>query len=365
MKKIIVLALASVAFVSFSACKKSKKTEEETLAPTDNSSLKKDVLSDVASNVIYGTYTDMAAKANNLYSSCVNFSNTSNATNLATAQQAWKDVRSAWEQSEGFLFGPVSVDNIDPRIDTWPVDFQRLDSVLATSNVFTATYVDGLEESLKGFHPIEYLLFGNGGSKTAAQFTTKEKEFLIALADNVKTLCNNAKNAWSTSQSGNYTSEYVNAGNGGIYPTQRAAYEETIDAMAGICDEVANGKIAEPFNAEDASLEESPFAQNSLVDFTNNMKSVQNVYLGKYIVDGRGLEDLIKANNIAMDGAIKTKISAAITSLNNITVPFGTAIQTSGGQRTQVQNAINAINDLKTYLQGDVKTYLQTITNAQ
>lgn len=361
MKKIIALTLASFVLVSFTACKKSKKTEEETLAPTDNSSLKKDVLSDVASNVIYGTYTDMASKANNLYSSCVNFSNTSNATNLATAQQAWKDVRSAWEQSEGFLFGPVSVDNIDPRIDTWPVDFQRLDSVLATSNVFTATYVDGLEESLKGFHPIEYLLFGNGGNKTAAQFTTKEKEFLIALADNVKTLCNNAKTAWSTS----YTSEYVNAGNGGIYPTQRAAYEETIDAMAGICDEVANGKIAEPFNAEDASLEESPFAQNSLADFTNNMKSVQNVYLGKYIVDGRGLEDLIKANNIAMDGAIKTKIAAAITSLNNITVPFGTAIQTSGGQRTQVQNAINAINDLKTYLQGDVKTYLQTITNAQ
>lgn len=365
MKKLIVLAMASVVLVNFTACKKSKKTEEEILTPEDNSSLKKTVLSDVASNVIYGTYSDMATKANTLYSSCVNFSNTSDASNLATAQQAWRDVRSAWEQSEGFLFGPVSVDNIDPRIDTWPVDFQRLDSVLATSNVFTATYVDGLEESLKGFHPIEYLLFGTGGAKTPTQFTAREKDFLIALADNVKTLCNNAKNAWNPALADNYMSLYVNAGNGGVYATQRAAYEETIDAMAGICDEVANGKIAEPFNAVDASLEESPFAQNSLADFTNNMRSVQNVYLGKYIADGKGLEDLIKANNIAMDGAIKTKIAAAITALNNITVPFGTAIQTSGGQRTQVQNAINAINDLKAYLQGDVKTYLQTITNAQ
>jgi putative iron-regulated protein len=363
MKKIIALAtLATVVFVSFSACKKSKKTEEEEITPVQTDNLKKDVLSGVASNVIYATYSDMTAKANALYSGCVNFSTASDAASLATAQQAWKDVRSAWEQSEGFLFGPVSVDNIDPRIDTWPVDFQRLDSVLATSNVLTATYVDGLEESLKGFHPIEYLLFGNGGTKTAAQFTAREKDFLIALADNVRTLCTNAKTAWDPATSGNYTSLYTNA-NGGVYPTVRSAYEETIDAMAGICDEVANGKIAEPFTAEDASLEESPFAQNSLTDFTNNMKSVQNVYLGKYINDGKGLEDLIKSNNIAMDGAIKTKIAAAITSLNNITVPFGTAIQTSGGQRTQVQNAINAINDLKAYLEGDVKTYLQTITN--
>lgn len=363
MKKIIALAVASAIFVSFNACKKSKKTEEEELTPVAQSTLKKDVLNEVANNVIYATYADMAAKANILYSNCVNFAASSSASDLAAAKQSWRDVRSAWEQSEGFLFGPVSVDNIDPRIDTWPIDFQRLDSVLATSVPFNATYVDGLEESLKGFHPIEYLLFGQNGNKTESQFSAREKDFLIALADNVKTLCDNAKSAWNPATANNYTSVYANAGSGTIYPTVRSAYEETIDAMAGICSEVANGKIAEPFNAVDASLEESPFAQNSLADFTNNIRSVQNVYLGKYIADGKGLEDLIKANNIAMDGAIKTKIASAITSLSNITVPFGTAIQTSGGQRTQVQNAINAINDLKNYLQNDVKAYLQTITN--
>jgi putative iron-regulated protein len=273
MKKIIALAaMASVVLINFTACKKSKT---EIAIPEDPGILKKDVLSGVASNVIYATYSDMTAKANSLYSSCVNFSTASNAGSLATAQQAWKDVRSAWEQSEGFLFGPVSVDNIDPRIDTWPIDFQRLDSVLATSNALTATYVDGLEESLKGFHPIEYLLFGNGGTKTAAQFTAREKDFLIALADNVRTLCTNAKTAWDPATSGNYTSLYTNA-NGGVYPTVRSAYEETIDAMAGICDEVANGKIAEPFTAEDASLEESPFAQNSLTEYYELKKILTN-----------------------------------------------------------------------------------------
>ena len=358
MKKIIALALASIVLVNFTACKKSKKTEEEILTPEDQSGLKKDVLSDMASNVIYGTYTDMAAKSNILYTSLVTFSASPTAGNLAIAQQAWKDVRSGWEQGEGFLFGPVSVDNIDPRIDTWPIDFARLDSVLASSSTFNSAYINGLEESLKGFHPIEYFLFGK--HTNVSQFTAREKDLMIALADNVKTLCNDAKTAWDPATANNYMSTFVNAGNNSIYATQRSAYEEVVDAMAGICDEVANGKITEPFINNDPALEESPFAKNSIVDFTNNIKSVQNIYLGKYITDGKGLEDLIKANNIEMDGTIKTKLASAITALGNVTVPFGDAITQ---QPTQVQNCINAINDLKGYLQSTVKPYVQTLAN--
>lgn len=359
MKKIKFILIALIT-INLASCKKAKKEEEE-ITPTNPSIIKKDVLVDVASNVVYATYTDMANQANTLYNSLVTFSSTPTAGNLNTCKQSWKDIRSAWEQSEGFLFGPVSVDNIDPRIDTWPIDFARLDSVLSTSAVFTPTYIDNLEESLKGFHPIEYLLFGQAGNKTESQFTAREKDLLIALAENLKTLCNQVKSSWDPALNGNYTNEFTNAGSGSaIYQTQRAAYEEMIDAMAGICDEVANGKIDEPFTQQDPTKEESPFAKNSMTDFTNNIKSVQNIYLGKYIVDGKGLEDLIKANNLSMDGQIKTKISNALTALSNVTDPFGQAIST---QQVQVQNCITSINDLKAYLENDVKPYVQTLTN--
>ena len=36
-----------------------------------------------------------------------------------------------WEQSEGFLFGPVETEGIDPGIDSWPVNMADLDAVLA------------------------------------------------------------------------------------------------------------------------------------------------------------------------------------------------------------------------------------------
>jgi hypothetical protein len=52
-------------------------------------------------------------------------------------------------------------------------------------------------------------------------------------------------------------------------PPKRAVFEEIVNGMIGICDEVANGKMLDPFVAADPSLEESPYSQNSLTDFKN------------------------------------------------------------------------------------------------
>lgn len=364
--KILQLTLATILFLNFASCKKAKK-DPETPAPTTSTSsteTKKAILNDLASNVIYASYSDLANKATIFYNNVVAFSTATTAVNLSACRQAWKDVRNTYEQTEGFLFGPMSVNNIDPDIDTWPVDFARLDSVLASSAVFSASYITSLEESLKGFHPVEYLLYGKDGSKNETQFKSREMDFMIALSLNIKTLCSEAQTSWDVTVNDNYNVKFTTAGSGStVYPTFRSAYEELINAMADICDEVANGKMKDPFEQFNPALEESPFSKNSLIDFTNNIKSVQNIYLGKYVVDGKGLEDLIKANNLAMDGAIKTKIANTLTALGNITVPFGQAISATNGQRTLVQTAMTTADDLRAYLSGDVKTYLQTITN--
>jgi putative iron-regulated protein len=353
---ILLLLLNSIVITS---CNKKDKEREQ--AEADFKLLKKSVLSDISGNVIYATYNDLESKSQNLYNSLAAFNSSNSEADLTASRNAWKDVRLAWEQSEGFLFGPVSIDNIDPRVDTWPIDFARIDSVLNTSEVLTESYVNNLEEALKGFHPLEFILWGSNGNKAATNFTSREKEFMMALATNLKNLCSNVKNAWIPGTSNSYHTHLSNAGNGSIiYENERAAFEEIIDALIGICDEVANGKIAEPYNTQDASLEESPFAKNSITDFKNNMISVQNIYQGKYSNDGKGIEDLLKDKNLSMDLELKAKINASIQSLENITVPFGEAIIT---QRTQVQKSIDAINDLKSYLEVKVKPYLQSIMN--
>lgn len=348
MKKITFSLIVLSSVVLLNGCKKDNTIDPIEELPVDNSDL---YLGQISSNVIQKTYNDLSAKSEQLYMAIDRFSKSNADLDLTDCKELWKAARQSWEQSEGFLFGPVSTNNIDPHIDTWPVNYVDLDSVLKNGPTpITAAYIDGLEDALKGFHPIEYLLFGQSGSKTPAQFTSREKEYLIALSNNLKKLTKEIALSWDPTISNNYNEVFINPGTGNkTYETKIAAYEEMINAMATICDEVANGKIEEPLAANDPSLEESPFAQNSIKDFTDNMVSVQNIYYGKFAAfDGGGLEDIVKNSNLALDKKMKTTLNEAISSLNTITDPFGKAIFTQKQQLKTAQDKINALQELIT-----------------
>ncbi|MFM1998706.1 MAG: hypothetical protein RL204_653 [Bacteroidota bacterium] len=335
-----------------SSCKKDPETTEEIIS-TD---LQREILEEFTSNVAVDIYTELALHTVTLDENILLLVSETSEINLNNCRQNWKDARLAWERSEAFLFGPVATENIDPRIDTWPVNFQDLEGELASSNAFTAEYIDGLQDALKGFHPIEYLLFGQDGNKTASEFTTRELEYLAALSTNLRELTSQLSLGW-TSGDTNYSSSFAQAGNGsGVYSTKLSAYEEMVNAMIGICDEVANGKIGEPFLLQDPTLEESPFSANSITDFTNNIKGVGTVYLGKYNADGLGIEDFVREHNLSLDAQIKQELAQCEAALINITMPFGEAITS---QQVQVQAAIDAINQLASTLETDLLPLVQ------
>lgn len=341
----------------FSSCK-----DNGTATPAVDETLNEEVLESFSDNLPVTVYQGLQEKTNTLYNNVQSLSQDgATQEELEACQSAWRTARQAWEQSEAFLFGPVSTENIDPRIDTWPVNFTDLDAQLDGDHAFTEAYINNLEDALKGFHPVEYLIFGEGGNKTAGQLTARDLEYLQGLALNLKTLTTQLANQWNKDDQSSYYFQFIDAGKGSTtYGTQRAAFEEMVNAMIDICDEVANGKLTEPFVASDPSLEESPFSKNSFVDFTNNITGVQDVYLGKYSADGKGLEDMVRKNNLQLDGEIKTSLNTAISSLNGFSEPFGQAII---DQRVQVQNTIDAVNDLKTLLEEKLLPYVQQHTN--
>ncbi len=351
MKKHILLLTA---MLTATAC---KKESDEPGTTTPDGFTTTSVLSAFASNVAQENYADLAQRSALLRDLIIGFGASQSDADLALCKQQWRDTRLSWERSEALLFGPVATDNIDPRIDTWPVNFTDLEAQLASGNAFTPEYITSLEDALKGFHPIEYLLFGVNGNKTADQFTTREVEYITALSNDLANLTASLDESWDPATSGNYSQAFTSAGEGSAeYPTERSAYEELVNAMAGICDEVANGKMGEVLLAQDPLLEESPFAKNSITDFTNNIRGVENVYLGKYLSDGTGLENFTREHDLQLDNTIKQRIAAAIAALGTITVPFGQAISE---QPVQVQQAIDAINALAGTLNDELLPLVQ------
>lgn len=305
------------------------------------------ILNELSHNLYLNSYATLKTRSETLFNDIQSFTVSPSDAGLSLCRADWKATREVWENSEAWLFGPVSTESIDPRIDTWPVDFIRLDSVLNSSATFSDAYINSLEESLKGFHPMEYLLFGKNGNKTVAEFDARQLAYLLALSHNLKQLCSDLHTAWSP-QGEKYVDELTLTGPLKLYPNKLSAYEEITNAMIGICDEVANGKINDVFVNLDSMGEESPFAKNSITDFTNNIKGVQMVYLGTNSTGTTGLVEFVRTFNLSLDARIKQKLNTAISALGQITDPFGKAIFT---QPIQVQNAIDAINDLKTELE--------------
>jgi predicted lipoprotein len=341
------LILAAAACI-LPGCKKPSTTTTTKVSSTD-------VITDFVQKTALPQYAGLLAKATALNTALNTLSANPSNSNLALARQAWRDTRSAWEQCEGFLLGPVEDNNYDPDMDTWPIDHHQLDSFIANSTSFDVATVHGLGQSLRGFHPLELILWGKGGNATIDSVSQKQKQYMVALSQDLLNSVDSLNASWATG-SGNFQAQLLNAGKGSTrYTTEQEAVLAIVAGMSDICAEVAEGKIYEPFNQYDSTKTESPFSHNSIVDFMNNITGAQNVYLCSFGGQtGTSLSGLVAVRNLSLDNKIKQQFAAALAALGNVTVNFEMAIYT---QRTQLQAAMDAISTLQATLDGDLKTF--------
>lgn len=323
----------------------------DTLDPADANASISSIISSTGANVILNSYEDFADKARLLNDAMLNFKFTPTDDNLRTLQFAWRDTRRPWEQTEAYLFGPVDTQGIDPAIDSWPVNRIDLDSVLNSSATLDVPTVNALEETTKGFHTIEYLIFGPASTKTTADFTERELEYLISSTTLLHSNINALADAWRPT-AGNFLNELATAGRGSAtYPSEAAALQELINGMIVIADEVGNGKLSDPFAESNPELVESQFSFNSLLDFEHNIRGIENIYLGRYLQkDGPGLNDLVQRNDSSLDAEIRQKIDDAINGIQDIPFPFRDSISTTEG-RAAIEIAIDKVVDLQTLLE--------------
>ena len=349
------IKLTSLVFIAalfgFSSCKDDNPTDINTYDFQP-------ILGHLSQNVITETYIDLHTKSELLVDAVTTLQGDATTSNLAAARQAWRNTRKPWEQSEGFLFGPVSTNGIDPSIDSWPVNVVDLEAVLSSGAVLTKAYIDGLEGTLKGFHTIEFLLWGENGDKTIDAFTPREFEYLIATSQSLESDTYNLQYSWNSTGE-NFQNEIAMAGeSGSMYISQKSAMQEIINGMIAIADEVANGKIYDPLSQLDITLEESRFSANSKEDFKDNIRSIQNLYEGKYLMDGSGISDFILSKDADLDAHIKAEIQASIDLIDAIP---GTFTQAIFDNPAAIEAAQESVRHLQEELESEVKPLIDAI----
>ena len=341
------LFVAGIALAGLAACHKT--TDNNAVNVTEDQ-----VLQDFVNTTVLPQYQAFSTAGHNLFAAAGVLNTQVNQANLDSMRAVWRRTRSLWEQCEGFLIGPVEDDNYDPNMDTWPIDYLQIDSFLATNG---PNYGLPSGQALRGFHPLEYLLWGKNGNNPYDSITdNKKREYMMNLTITLMRTADSLYDSWRADH-GNFQNIFLTAGIGSTrFPKKQDAFLAIVAGLSDICDEVGNGKIKEPFDSRDSTKTESPFSHNSMQDFKDNIVGAQNVYLCSYNgQSGASLSQFVYARNIALDNKIKSQFTAAITALGLVTGNFETAIYT---QRTQLQAAMDALNALQSTLDNDLKTFV-------
>lgn len=303
-----------------------------TLPPTEQ------LLHDLADNVILPTYQTLDAQAIAMDQAALALQASPTEAHLKAAREAWTAARTSWELSESHLLGPVKDQELDPALDAWPVNKTDLDKVLASDVKLDAAFIAGQQPTLKGFHVIEYVLFGH----QAAQLDGRKLAYLTALTADFKATTAKLREAWDP-KGGNYRAAYIS---GKPFGSTDAAFTETLGAMIEICEEVAGSKIETPLAAKDPNLEESQFSGATMTDFRNNILGVKAMYMGESgSRKGLGLSNMVAIKDPAVDGRVRQLFDQALADLQAVPGTFGTAIVEHPDALRKAQTSINAVRD--------------------
>lgn len=356
MKNFFLSAAAALAAAGFCACERSHTPEED---PTDSkeTALKAAVLSYV-DHTIVPTYRGMADNAMLLSEACDAIfeafeTGTLTEELVAEAGRCWNLSRDGWEKSEAFLYGAAADYNIDPHIDSWPLDKQAMDDLLADLRNGKGWNIGNTGYGLLGFHAVEYMLFrlsedGNHSRTHGTDYAREELVYLCGVAEDLRNQCILLEAAWAGLENITLEKQEIledaqleptidygysmkHAGEGGsLYKTYQEAAEDLIQGCIDIADEVGNTKIGRPVlgsSREDKNYIESPYSLNSIADFTGNILSIHNAYCGSRTGDA-SVSSYIRSVHPALDEEVRAQIETAIGAIGKIPEPFAKSAPT-------------------------------------
>ncbi len=364
MKKICNLLLAAAFILSAASCNSLDPSAE-----TQQDKALKAAVEQYVPGVIYKIYGNLADASETLYNqlSAMKASGSFTQSQIDQVCATFLEARKWWEQSEAFLYGAATAYGIDPHIDSWPLDKDKLAKSLSNAETIAdldeegAGAVDEVGAASLGFHGIEFIIFRDGKNRTAAALNGIEDDeafagrnvsgkseiiFAAAVAEDLRNYCFELQAAWdpdcpaqrvalvedelemnTTMDSGlTYGENLLETGNAGsTYRNWSEAISSILVAgCSNICNEVANTKIGTAHYVSSSDYDpdyiESPYSKKSYQDFKDNILSIQYSLYGAQGAVSAGSASIaafLKDNKWDKADELESALAAAVKSLDD------------------------------------------------
>lgn len=368
-KSILWVMLMSFALFSVSCSDNDTPADPDVVGKVTEEAMDK-VIAAYVDKVVIPTYAEMEDKVGAMSVAVDKFIASGSQADLDAACASWRAARKPWEESEAFLYGPADYENLDPSLDSWPLQKDDIDQILATQDY---SDIDGDSEEaqgVRGFHTLEYLLFEEGKAKKAGNITDNEKGYMKRVSDRLLNDTKLLHKGWVSGLDteevpASFGEELKKHTSGRTSSARNILGSFVIDAgIVNIADEVGSQKIGNPYDywkkgdKEVAVLEvESWYSWNSLVDYEDNIVSIENSYMGGRRGnrdDASSFSALVRSVDADLDKRVQAQIGATIKAIQSIPAPFRNNL----GARTEIEAAMEACADLALIF-SEVKTALE------
>ena len=399
MKKTIYSLAVLIMGLAIAACSSDSDNESDN-TQTEKEQAMQAITGQYVEGVVYPIYKSLASQTSTLFDQLVEAKAKLRAGSLTQADidricATFIAARSAWEQSESFLYGAATDFGIDPHIDTWPLDRTALAKALSSSEIIED--LDDLDdggidnaralvgEQQLGFHGIEFIIFRDGKNRTLAALQgteddeafsgrniTGEQEliFAAAVAGDLRDKCFQLEVSWlgdkapqthqerveecefPTTVAGGDTSYGENLLNatkaGSTMATWRSVMSTILVAgCSNICAEVAGQKIGQAYLGTDPDYIESPYSQRSYYDFFDNISSIQYSLYGNQgtSAQANSIMSYLQKYNPTMAAELKAKLDAALAALTKAKAGTPFVVDSHSPNAKAAMDAINALDE--------------------
>jgi putative iron-regulated protein len=324
------------------------------------------------SEIVLASYEDSLSTAQALQTAVDALVATPSEATLQAAKDAWLASRVPYLQTEVYRFydGPIdnATDGPEGMLNAWPLDEHYIDYTTedATAGIVNSDQTidaaglrdlnekDGDANIATGYHAVEFLLWGQDLSETgpgarphtdyldsAANHDRRGlylKTAAAMIVEDLQTLVN----AWKVDAT--YRKDIEDA-------ESKEGVRRIMTGMIVLSGfETGGERLKTAYDNMDQEDEHSCFSDNTHVDMIEDVRGVQNVWLGSYTrvdgskVEGSSLKDAIADVDSALADRLTSEIADSLAKANDLPTPFDQAIA-SGNEagRAKVMALITAL----------------------
>ena len=261
-----------------------------------------DVSSAMVDSVVLPSYSRLSNASQDLNQALQNLVNNPTKSTFDKAKRSWRSARKTWEVTETWAYGPAETLDFDPNLDDWPVSTNELAATLDSKSNFTAKTLQNLDTTSRGFHGIEYVLFGRNNN-LVEDLSSNELAYLKSAGEDLENNADGLLQAWSGSEG--FGSTVVKA-------DPRSAIADILAGMEGCLAEVADGKLGGAFDTNDSGELESTFSGNTGTDIVFNIKGVKTAW------EKSKLKEYASSKNNELSSTLSNQIDESLKLANKL-----------------------------------------------